>query len=336
VARARAGARAIEKVTAGGTLSILAGTGQTGPPVPGPASSSTLNNPAGVVADSAGNVYIADQNNHAIEKVALDGTLSVYAGIPGVTGLPTAGPAASSHLNNPDAIAIDSADNVYIADYGNAVIEKVTPAGQLSVIAGIPGSAGTPTAGPATSSHLSQANGVAVDSAGNVYIADGGPNVIAKVTPGGTLSIIAGISGTSAQPTPGLATASALGDPNGVGVDAVGALYVADDVAHVIEKITADGQLSVIAGNGTGGHPTYGGLATATSLDLPLAIVVDPAGNVYVADALNFTIDRLTPSAPVSTAGPAITGSPQVGQTLSTDSGSWGNAPFTESYSGGL
>jgi len=176
VARARAGARAIEKVTAGGTLSILAGTGQTGPPVPGPASSSTLNNPAGVVADSAGNVYIADQNNHAIEKVALDGTLSVYAGIPGVTGLPTAGPAASSHLNNPDAIAIDSADNVYIADYGNAVIEKVTPAGQLSVIAGIPGSAGTPTAGPATSSHLSQANGVAVDSAGNVYIADGGPN----------------------------------------------------------------------------------------------------------------------------------------------------------------
>jgi hypothetical protein len=97
-------------------------------------------------------------------------------------------------------------------------------------------------------------------------------------------------------------------------------------------KITADGQLSVIAGNGTGGHPTYGGLATATSLDLPLAIVVDPAGNVYVADALNFTIDRLTPSAPVSTAGPAITGSPQVGQTLSTDGGSWGNAPFTESY----
>jgi sugar lactone lactonase YvrE len=223
---------AIEKVTAGGTLSILAGTGQTGPPVPGPASSSTLNNPAGVVADSAGNVYIADQNNHAIEKVALDGTLSVFAGIPGVTGLPTAGPAASSHLNNPDAIAIDSADNVYIADYGNAVIEKVTPAGQLSVIAGIPGSAGTPTAGPATSSHLSQANGVAVDSAGNVYIADGGPNVIAKVTPGGTLSILAGISGTSAQPTPGLATASALGDPNGVGVDAVGALYVADDVAQ--------------------------------------------------------------------------------------------------------
>lgn len=323
---------AVEKVTPGGTLSILAGTGQSGPPVPGPASNSTLNNPAGVASDSAGNLYIADQGNHAIEKIATDGTLSVFAGIPGVTGLPAAGPATSSHLNNPDAIATDSADNVYIADFGNRVVEKVTPSGQLSVIAGIPGSAGTPTPGPATSTHLYQANGVAVDSAGNVYVADGGPNVIAKVTPGGTLSIIAGISGTSAQPTPGLATASALSDPNGVGVDAAGAVYVADPGANVIEKITAAGQLSVIAGNGSAGHPTYGGLATATSLDLPLAMVVDPAGNVYVADALNFTMDRLTPPAPVSTAGPAITGAAQVGQTLSTDGGSWDNAPFTETY----
>jgi hypothetical protein len=323
---------AVEKVAPDGTLSIFAGTGQSGPPVPGPAASSTLNNPAGVAADSAGNVYIADQNNHVVEKVTPDGTLSIFAGIPGSHSLPTVGPATSSHLNNPDAIAVDSADNVYVADFGNDVIEKITPTGQLSVIAGVPGSSANPTPGPATSSHLSQADGVAVDAAGNVYIADGGPNVIEKVTPGGTLSIIAGISGTSAQPTPGLATASALDDPNGVGVDAAGAVYVADVGANVVEKITPDGQLSVIAGNGTAGHPTYGGLATATSLDQPLAMVVDPAGDVYVADALNFTIDRLTPPAPVSTAGPAITGTPQAGQFLTTDGGSWDNAPFTETY----
>ncbi|MGZ6870226.1 MAG: NHL domain-containing protein, partial [Frankiaceae bacterium] len=268
----------IEKVTPGGTLSIFAGTGQNSVPIAGPATSSPLNNPAGVASDSAGNVYVADQNNHAVEKVAPDGTLSVFAGIPGVTGLPTAGPATSSHLDNPWAIATDAADNVYIADYGNKVVEKVTPTGQLSVIAGVPGSAGTPTAGPATSSHLTEAVGVAADSAGNVYIADAGPNVIAKVAPGGTLSIIAGISGTSAQPTPGLATASALSDPAGVGVDSAGAVYVADSGVHVIEKITAAGQLSVIAGSGSAGHPAYGGLATATSLDLPLAMVVDPAG----------------------------------------------------------
>jgi sugar lactone lactonase YvrE len=323
---------AVEKVTPDGTLSIFAGTGQSGNPVPGPATSSALNNPAGVAADSAGNVYIADQNNHAIEKVAPDGTLSVFAGIPGQTGLPTPGTATSSHLNQPDAIAIDSADNVYIADFGNDVVEKVTPAGQLSVMAGVPGSSGNPTPGTATSSKLSQADGVAVDSDGNVYLADGGANVIAKVTPDGTLSILAGISGSSAPPTPGLATASALDDPNGVGVDAAGAVYVADPGANMIEKITPDGNLSVIAGNGSAGHPTYGGLATATSLDLPLGMVVDPGGNVYLADALSFTIDRLTPPAPVSTAGPSITGSPQVGQTLSTDGGSWDNAPFTETY----
>jgi sugar lactone lactonase YvrE len=242
------------------------------------------------------------------------------------------GVATSSHLNQPDAIAVDGAGNVYIADYGNDVVEKVTPGGQLSVIAGIAGAAANPTAGPATSSHLSQADGVAVDAAGNVYIVDGGANVVAKVTPGGALSVAAGISGTSAQPTPGTATASALDDPNGVAVDAAGAVYVADAGAHVIEKITPAGQLSVIAGSGAAGHPVYGGAATATSLDLPLAMVVDPTGTVYVADALNFTIDRLTPPAPMATGDPAITGSPQAGQTLTGDQGSWDNAPFAATY----
>ncbi len=323
---------AVEKITPDGSLSILAGTGQSGGPVAGPAASSTLNNPAGVASDAAGDIYIADQNNHVVEKVTPDGTLSVFAGIAGSAGLPTAGAATSSHLNQPDAIAVDHAGNVYIADFGNDAVEKVTAAGQLSVIAGVPGAAANPTPGPATSSHLSQADGVAVDAAGNVYIVDGGANVVAMVTPGGTLSIVAGVSGTSAQPTPGTATASALDDPNGVAVDAAGAVYVADPGANVIEKITAGGQLSVIAGNGTAGHPVYGGAATATSLDIPLALVVDPAGTIYVADALNFTIDRLTPPAPVSTAEPAITGTPHAGQTLGSDTGSWDNAPFTATY----
>ena len=322
----------VEKVTPDGTLSIFAGTGQNGAPTPGPATSSTLNIPVGVAADSAGNVYIADQNNHAIEKVAPDGNLTVFAGIPGQNGPPTAGPATASRLHDPDGIAVDSAGNVYIADYSNAVIEKVTPGGTLSIIAGIAGAPGNPTPGPATSSHLSEADGVAVDTDGNVYIADGGPNVIEKVTPGGTLSIVAGISGSSASPTPGPATASALDDPIGVGVDSTGAVYVADQGADVIEKIAPDGILSVIAGNGTRGHPSYGGVATATTLDQPAGMAVDPAGNLYVADALNFTIDRLTPSAPVSTTAPMVTGSPASGQTLSTDGGSWDNAPFTRSY----
>jgi sugar lactone lactonase YvrE len=323
----------IEKVTPDGTLSIFAGvTGQNGPPVSGPAASSTLNIPGAVAADSAGNVYIADQNNNAVEKVAPDGNLSVFAGVSGTSGTPTQGIATNSHMNGPDGVATDSAGNVYIADYFNGVIEKVTPAGELSIVAGIPGSPGNPTPGPATSSHLSQADGVAVDAAGNVYIADGGPNVIERVTPSGTLSIFAGIPGSSAQPTPGLATASALDDPVGVGVDAAGAVYVADDVAHVIEKISPQGQLSVIAGNGSPGAPTYNGPATGTSLNQPSGIVVDPAGNVFVADSSNHTIDRLTPPAPISTAGPAITGTPQTGQTLATDGGSWDNAPFTETY----
>jgi hypothetical protein len=324
---------AIEKVTTDGTLSIFAGTPpQNGPPVPGPAASSTLNIPGGVAADAAGNVYIADQNNNAVEMVAPDGNLSVFAGVPGHSGVPTPGTATSSHMNAPDGVATDSTGNVYVADFLNAVVEKITPGGQLSVIAGIPGSPGSPTPGPATSSHLSEVDSVAVDTAGNVYIADGGPNVIEKVTPSGTLSIFAGIPGSSAQPTPGVATASALDDPNGVAVDSAGAVYVADPGANEIEKITPGGQLSVIAGNGSSGTPAYNGPATDTSLNQPLGMVVDPAGNVFVADGANHTIDRLTPPAPVSTTGPAITGTPQAGQTLTTDGGNWDNAPFTETY----
>ena len=136
--------------------------------------------------------------------------LSIFAGT-GIAGTPTAGPATSSNLDSPFGVAVDGAGNVYIADANNMVIEKVTPDGTLSVIAGT-GTAGAPTAGPATASNLNRPTGVAVDGAGNVYIADFNNNRVEKVTPGGTLTIIAG-TGTWGSPTPGPATSSMLHDP---------------------------------------------------------------------------------------------------------------------------
>jgi sugar lactone lactonase YvrE len=281
----------IEKVTPGGTLSIIAGTGTAGAPTPGPATSSRLDGPYGVAVDSSGNVYIADTSNNEIEKVTPGGTLSIIAGT-GTAGAPTPGPATSSRLDIPYGVAVDSSGNVYVADEANAEIEKVTPGGTLSIIAGT-GTVGTPTPGPATSSRLDSPYGVAVDASGNVYIADGGDSQVLKVTPGGTLSIFAG-TGTDGAASNGPATSSALGSVQGLAVDGAGNLYIAD--YQDIEQVTPSGTLTVIAGHGSSGAPTYGGPATSSALEGG-GVASTPAGQVYVADTGNNTIDLLTPPA---------------------------------------
>jgi streptogramin lyase len=282
----------------GGTLSVIAGTGSPGAPIPGPATSSPMGAPYGVAVDSAGNVYIADINNDVIEKVTSSGTLSIFAGT-GSPGAPIPGPATSSPLNLPRGIAVDSAGNLIIADSNNGVVEQVTPSGTLSIIAGTPGSYGPPIPGPATSSTMDAPTGVAIDSAGNLYIADEGRNQIYEVTPSGTLSIIAGTGG-SGPPTPGPATNSEFYSPSSVAVDSTGNVYISDQGNNLIEKVTPSGTLSIIVGTpGSSGPPTPGP-AVSSSLDNPLGVAIDSAGNLYIADQVNNVIEQVTPSGTLS------------------------------------
>ena len=307
----------VEKV-AGGTLSIFAGAGSRGAPTAGPATSSKLGGPFGVAVDSSGNVYIADGLNNVVEKVTPAGTLSIIAGIVGSSGPPTAGPATSSTLNTPVGVAVDGAGNVYITDAQNNVVEKVTPAGTLSIFAGIVGSSGPPTAGPATSSTLHTPYGLAIDSAGNVYITDSGNEVVEKVTPSGTLSIIAGIAGSSGPPTAGPAIKSRLDGPAGVAVDGSGNVIIVDFGNDVVEKVTTAGTLSILAGDGTSGAPTAG-LATASMLDSPHGVAVDSSGNVYIADASNNLVEKVTPAGTLSIfAGTGTAGPPTPGPAISS------------------
>lgn len=163
--------------------------------------------------DTSGNLSIADPSNNVVERVTPAGTLSIAAGIVGTSGTPTAGPATSSHLYNPAGVAVDRSGDLYIAAFGyvglsamvNSAVEKVTPAGTLSVVAGTR-TDGPPTPGPAASSDLGLPKGVAVAPGGDLYIADTTNQVVEKVTPTGTLSIVAGTVGTSGTPTPGPAT----------------------------------------------------------------------------------------------------------------------------------
>ena len=301
---------------AGGTvpaLSIFAGNGTSGTPTPGPATGSHLSFPDGVATDASGDVYVADYSNNVVEKITPTGTLSIIAGFAsGAAGVPTPGPATSSHLHGPSSVAVDSVGDVFIGEYGNCDVLKINTSGVLSVVAGTGTCGGPITAGSATGHSLSYVFGVAVDSAGNVYFADYYGNEIGKVTSAGTLSVFAG-NGSAGQVTPGPALSSDLNGPSGLAVDGSGNLYIADVANNQIEKVTPTGILSTIAGNGTLGTPTAGP-ATGSELNSPEGVSVDWAGDVYITDTNNSLIEEVTPTGTLSVVvGTGTAGTPKAG-----------------------
>jgi hypothetical protein len=321
----------VEKVTPSGVLSIIAGNGTAGAPIPGIATSSPLDYPNGVAVDGAGDVYIANGFDCEVAEVNPSGTLSIVAGN-GTCGPPVAGAATSVSIGHPWGIALDPSGNLYIATNTQEVIEKVTPSGTLSIFAGVVGVSGTPTSGPATSSDLYSPQGVATDSAGNVYFADAYTSQVIEITPSGTLSVVAG-DGSYGAATPGPATSSALGEPYSVAVDGAGDVYIADYDDSVIDEVTPEGILSVIAGNGSFAAPTYGVPATSSALDGPEGVASTAAGRVYVADTYNNVVELLAPPAvSAGTTPPAVTGASTVGQALTASAGSWNNDPVLYSY----
>jgi DNA-binding beta-propeller fold protein YncE len=310
----------VVKVTPSGAASIVA---------------SGVNAPSGVAVDPAtGDLYIADTGNHEVKRLTPGGTITVIAGT-GTAGTPSAGPATASHLGGPSGLAFDANGNLYIADgagaSANPYVEKVTPAGTLSVFAGN-GTPGAPLAGPATHSPLRTPTGVAVDAAGDVFIADPAAQVILKVVPAGTLSVFAGHVGVGGQPTPGTATSSKLNAPTGLATDAAGNLYVADTGNNRVDQITSAGKLAFFAGTGTSGAPSYGTQPLLSALSGPTAIAITSAGFTYVANATHATVDRIAPALPTLSAAPTPTGATTQDQTLTATSGTWANAPTAYAY----
>ena len=339
--------RQIVKITPSGTLSIVAGTGQwfdpfvwprTAPVLsPGPATSVDLNRPSGVAVDAAGNLYIVDTGYEQILKVTAGGTLSVVAGT-GSYGAPTPGAATSSALSFPSGIAVDSSGNLYIAESGANKVLKVTTGGTLSVFAGT-GTSGLPTPGPATSSNLGTLNGIAVDSTGNVFITDSTNNLIDKIAPDGTLSVVAG-TGYRASPTPGPIADSDLGSTTRVATDSSGNIYILDSSYYLLEKVTfaptvvapdaptslsatpsnGSASISFTAGGdggatvtkyqyqlgsgswtdavGTSSPITISGLTNGTTYSVKLR-ALNSVGSGAASDAVNVT-PRTTPSAPTA------------------------------------
>ncbi len=236
----------IRKITSAGVVSTLAGSAGLSGSTDGAGTAARFNYPYGVAVDSSGNVYVADTNNQTIRKITSAGVVSTLAGSAGLSGS-TDGAATAAMFNYPQGVAVDSSGNVYVADANNQTIRKITSAGVVSTLAGLAGLSGS-TDGAGTAARFNSPSGIAVDSSGNVYVADTTNQTIRKITSAGVVSTLAGSAGLSGS-TDGAGTAAMFKYPRGIAVDSSGNVYVADTGNSTIRKITSAGVVSTLAGS---------------------------------------------------------------------------------------
>src|ERR1700733_1849037 len=300
-------AQALGSAQTPGTIQTVAGNGSvTFSGDGGPALQAGLNVPVDVYVDQAGNLFITDQFNNRIRKVAPNGTISTVAGT-GVAGFSgDGGPAIDAEINTPTGIRGDNSGNLYIADVGNQRIRKVDSSGIITTLAGNGNKGYGGDGGLAINASFYNAVRVAIDPSGSVLVADQSDHRIRRIAPNGIITTIAGNgAGTpvtgSFSGDRGAAINASLNNPTAVAVDGGGVIYIADQFNQRIRKIALDGTITTIAGNGNAGFGGDGGPAIAGMLNYPGGITVDAAGNLYVNDDLNFRTRMIAAKGTIST-----------------------------------
>ncbi|MEV8047200.1 RICIN domain-containing protein [Streptomyces griseoluteus] len=283
-------------------INTVAGTGAAGSAGDNDrAVAAQLNRPYGMAVDSTGTVYVCEFAGHRVRKITTDGRISTVAGTGRAGFSGDNGPAASAQLNSPREVAVDREDAVYVADAGNNRIRKITADGTITTVAGTSTAGFAGDGGPATAARLSGPFGVAVDSTGTVYFSDYYNNRVRKVAPDGTISSVAG-NGTGAyRGDGGPATAAQLKGPHAVVLDSAGELYIADYGNNRVRRVAADGTISTVAGTGAAGFGGDDGPAASAKLSGPTGVVVDSAGDLYVADYGNNRVRRVAADGTIST-----------------------------------
>jgi sugar lactone lactonase YvrE len=278
----------IRKTTSAGVVTTLAGSaGQSGS-TDGTGISARFNRPGSVAVDSSGNLYVADDLNNTIRKITPTGVVTTLAGTAGTSGVRD-GLGGMARFDGPGGIAVDSSGNLYVSDTYGARIRKITPAGAVTTLAG---SRFGSVDGTGASAEFNHPTGVAIDSNGNLYVADRENHTIRKITSAGVVTTLAGTAGQSGS-TDATGAAARFNKPTGVAVDASGNVYVADRENHTIRKITSAGVVTTLAGT-AGQSGSTDATGTAARFRQPHSVYVDPNGNIYVADLGNRTIRKIT------------------------------------------
>lgn len=328
------------------TLSLFAGAPNGPGSMDGTGAAASFYQPAGVATDTAGNVYIADSYNNVIRKITAAGVVTTFAGTAGVTGNAD-GQGAAASFNFPVALAIDSAGNLFVADTLNDTIRKITPAAVVTTFASTPGPQGvavdsagnvyvaglevilkiTPDGvvttfaglyavfgsadGTGPDARFSTPEGLAIDSAGNLFVADSENYTIRKITPAAVVTTFAGTAAMEGS-TDGTGPDARFSDPQGAALDGAGNLYVSD--FNGIRKITAAGVVTTVAGI-VAEPGSADGTAAAARFYQPTGVATDSAGNVYVADTWNEIVRKMSAAGVVTTLAGLV--------------GAWGSADGT-------
>ena len=246
---------------------------------------------SGIAVDAAGNVYVADDDNHRIRKITPAGVVSTFAGS-GVPGFAD-GTGIEAQFNSPLGVAVDGAGNVYVADGDNNRIRKITAAGLVSTLAGsgVDGFAD----GMGAVARFGDTYGLAVDGAGNVFVADTYNNRIRKITPEGLVTTLAG---SAEGYSDGTGAAAKFFRPFCLAIDSEGTVFVADTGNNLIRKITILGVVTTLAGSTQGFAE---GAGTEAKFNNPCGMYVDASGTIFVADMWNNRIREIMPDGVVST-----------------------------------
>jgi sugar lactone lactonase YvrE len=276
------GNNVIRKISPTGVVTTLAGSGQQGS-ANGPGASASFNAPVGVAVDSKGNVYVTDYGNDMIRMIS-QGTYSIGLGFTSVSTL-------GGNIVYPDGIAVDTLGNpndLYVSTEYIYQIDNISPSGTVTSLAGTGIGSNN---GPSYAASFDGPKGIAVDIAGNVYVADQHNNLIRKISHSGVVTTFAG-SGNKGSANGVGTTAVSFNGPTGVAVDAQGNVYVADSGNNLIREISPAGVVTYLAGTGQPGSANGAGFAA--SFNNPQGVAVDAAGNVYVADTGNNMIRKIT------------------------------------------
>lgn len=301
-------------------ITTFAGGGTNNPGNGGPATNAALNWISGIAADGNGNYYIAERNACRIRKIDTNGIITLVAGNGSGSYSGDGGPATNASLDFPDDVVLDGVGNVYLVEYSDSRIRKIDTNGFITTVAGNGTNGYSGDGGPATNASLNNPAGMAVDTNGNLYIADSLNNRVRKVDSFGIITTVAGngISGFSGDG--GLATNAAFRTPASVMIDPQNNLYISDQNNMRVRRMNAAGIITTIAGNGNNGFSGDGGPAVNAALSYPAGLALDRFGYLFIADSANERIRQIDSSGIITT----VAGNGQA--TYSGDGGAATNA----------